>query len=127
MKGTQRTIMRCLKRDIARVGYNTLRVDLADLSRRQAGGPPRSSVAAPASESLPNALDISKDVPTSQADRDAGRAICGQGARLSHAAAARSTEASSNRRPVICRPTGNPSSSTPHGTEIAGWPVRFAG
>ena len=42
----------------------------------------------------------------------------------SNAAAARSTVASARRRPTICKPTGTPSAVTPHGTEIAGCPVR---
>src|SRR3989442_1253134 len=41
----------------------------------------------------------------------------------SNAAAARSTSASSSRRPTICNPTGRPLAVQPAGTETAGWPL----
>src|SRR5882762_6011440 len=50
-----------------------------------------------------------------------------QGRARSKAAEARSTVVSSNRRPTICSPIGNPSFVNPHGTEAAGWPVRLNG
>ena len=39
----------------------------------------------------------------------------------------RNTVSSSKARPVICRPSGNPSVESPAGTEIAGTPARLAG
>jgi hypothetical protein len=45
----------------------------------------------------------------------------------SKAAAAETTVRSAKCRPMICRPTGRPSSVQPAGTLAAGWPVRFAG
>src|SRR5881396_1595336 len=50
-----------------------------------------------------------------------------QGRASSKAADAARTVASACRRPTICRPTGNPSSVQPAGTEAAGWPVRLNG
>lgn len=46
-----------------------------------------------------------------------------QGRSVSSADAARSTRASSRRRPTICRPTGRPLSVQPAGRETAGWPL----
>ena len=43
------------------------------------------------------------------------------GCTCSNAADACSTPRSSNRRPTICRPTGNPSALKPHGTLAAGF------
>src|SRR5271154_1665175 len=45
----------------------------------------------------------------------------------SNAAAAAKTVRSARWRPMICRPTGRPSSVHPAGTLAAGCPVRFAG
>src|SRR3984893_12510983 len=39
----------------------------------------------------------------------------------------RSSVDSSKLRPINCNPTGKPSRVKPQGTEIAGWPVKFAG
>src|SRR5580692_7076778 len=39
----------------------------------------------------------------------------------------RNTVASSNGRPAICTPIGNPSEPNPTGTLIAGWPVTLNG
>ena len=41
--------------------------------------------------------------------------------------AARSTVASSNGRPISCRPSGSPSADSPAGTEMPGRPARLAG
>jgi hypothetical protein len=56
-----------------------------------------------------------------------GGQLSRHGAALSKAAEARSTSASSIRRPTICRPTGSPSSVNPAGTVAAGWPVKLNG
>src|SRR6266849_4526631 len=50
-----------------------------------------------------------------------------QGCSCSKAAAARSTAASSNRRPTIWSHTGSLSPVTPHGTEAPGCPVMLNG
>src|SRR5579872_4451238 len=52
-----------------------------------------------------------------------GRAV--KFADLSMARPARSTVASSNARPMICNPRGNPSWDSPAGTEMPGKPARF--
>src|SRR5439155_19355654 len=44
----------------------------------------------------------------------------------SYASASRRSVASSNRRPVICKPSGSRSAVKPHGTLIAGSTARFA-
>jgi hypothetical protein len=51
--------------------------------------------------------------------RIAGQRSC-HGAAASYAAEARSTRASSSRRPTICSPIGRPSSVKPAGTVAAG-------
>src|SRR5439155_25195975 len=49
------------------------------------------------------------------------------GRAASKAADARSTVASSNRRPTTCSPIGSPPLVKPHGTDAAGCPVRLNG
>src|SRR6056297_918307 len=58
---------------------------------------------------------------------DQRSAILSQGCAASKSAASLSTRSSSRRFPAICNPTGSPSSQTPQGTEITGWPVMFIG
>ena len=41
--------------------------------------------------------------------------------------AIRNNAASSPGRATSCNPTGKPSPAKPHGSEIAGWPVRLNG
>src|SRR5881396_872099 len=48
------------------------------------------------------------------------------GCARSNAAAARSTSPSAPRRPMICSPTGSPS-TVPQGTVAAGWPLTLNG
>ena len=59
--------------------------------------------------------------PLSRGRRSAHGAAC------SNAAAARRTSASAWRRPAIWSPIGSPSAEKPHGTVIAGCPVRLNG